>query len=113
MVEKSLHALAVLPLGKVTRCKLERRYVVSCSNSGLRCKEKNHCWNLNFDGPDKVEASTIINLYEGRRPLGRPRRRWEDNIKMDLREIGFGNVDWIHWAQDRDRWRALVNLRVP
>jgi hypothetical protein len=54
---------------------------------------------------------------EGRKPLGRPRRRWEGNIKMDLREIGFGDVDWIHWAQDRDRWRALVNkvmnLRVP
>jgi hypothetical protein len=54
---------------------------------------------------------------EGRRQLGRPRRRWEDNIKMDLREIGFGDVDLIHWAQDRDRWRALVNtvmnLRVP
>jgi hypothetical protein len=52
-----------------------------------------------------------------RRPLGRSRRRWEDNIKMDLRETGFGDVDWIHWAQDRDRWRALVktvtNLRVP
>jgi hypothetical protein len=41
--------------------------------------------------------------------LGRPRRRWEDNIKMDFWEIGFGDVDWIHWAQDRDRWRALVN----
>jgi hypothetical protein len=54
---------------------------------------------------------------EGRRPLGRPRCRWEDNIKMDLRETGFGDVDWIHWAQDRDRWRVLVNmvmnLRVP
>jgi hypothetical protein len=54
---------------------------------------------------------------EGRRPLGRPRCRWEDNIKMDLREIGFGDVDWIHLAQDRDRWQALVNmvmnLRVP
>jgi hypothetical protein len=46
---------------------------------------------------------------EGRRPLGRSRSRWEDNIKMDLREIGFGDVDWIHLAQDRDRWRALVN----
>jgi hypothetical protein len=50
-------------------------------------------------------------------PLGRPRRRWEDNIKMDLRETGFGDVDWIHLAQDRDRWWALVktvmNLRVP
>jgi hypothetical protein len=54
---------------------------------------------------------------EERRPLGRPRRRWEDNIKMDLRKIGFGDVDWIQWAQDRGRWRALVNtvmnLRVP
>jgi hypothetical protein len=50
-------------------------------------------------------------------PLGRPRHRWEDNIKMDLREIGFGDVDWIHLAKHRDRWRALVNmvinLRVP
>jgi hypothetical protein len=46
---------------------------------------------------------------EGRRPLGRPRRRWEDNIKMDLREIVFWDVDWINLAQDRDRWRAFVN----
>jgi hypothetical protein len=59
----------------------------------------------------------VVGRPEGRRPLGRPRRRWEDKIKMDLREIEFGDVDWIHWAQDRDRWRALVNtvmkLRVP
>jgi hypothetical protein len=59
----------------------------------------------------------LVGRPEGRRPLGRPRRRWEDNIKMYLREIEFGDVDWIHWAQDRDRWRALVNtvmnLRVP
>jgi hypothetical protein len=54
---------------------------------------------------------------EGKRPLGRPRRRWEDNIKMDLREIGFGDVAWIHLAQERDRWQALLNtvmnLLVP
>jgi hypothetical protein len=54
---------------------------------------------------------------DGRRPLERPRRRWEDNIKMDLREFGWGGMDWINLAQDRDRWRALVNavmnLRVP
>jgi hypothetical protein len=59
----------------------------------------------------------LVGRPEGRRPLGRPRRRWEDYIKMDLREIGFGNVDSIHWVQDRDRWRAVVNtvmnLRVP
>jgi hypothetical protein len=61
--------------------------------------------------------NVLVGRPEGRRPLGRPRRRWEDNIKMDLMEIGFGDLDWIHWAQDRDRWRAVVNtvmnLRVP
>jgi hypothetical protein len=46
---------------------------------------------------------------EGRRPPGRPRRRWEVNIKMDLREVGWGGMDWINLAQDRDRWRAIVN----
>jgi hypothetical protein len=54
---------------------------------------------------------------DGKRPLGRPRGRWVNNIKMDLLEIGWGGVDWIGLAQDRDRWRALVNavmnLRVP
>jgi hypothetical protein len=54
---------------------------------------------------------------EGRRPLGRPRRRWLDNVRMDLVEMGWGDTDWIGLAQDRDRWRALVNavmnLRVP
>ena len=54
---------------------------------------------------------------EGKRPLGRPRRRWEDNIKMDLQEVGCGGMDWIELAQDRGKWRAVVNaamnLRVP
>ena len=59
----------------------------------------------------------LIGKLEGKRPLGRPRRRWEDNIKMDLLEVGGGGGDWIELAQDRDRWRALVgtvrNLQVP
>jgi hypothetical protein len=66
------------------------------------------------------EVRGAYNIFVGRpegRPRRRPRRRWEDNIKMDLREIGFGDVDWIHLAQDRDRFRALVNtvmnLRLP
>jgi len=54
---------------------------------------------------------------EGRRQLGRPRRRWEDNIKIDLQEVGCGVMDWIELAQDRNRWRTLVNvvmnLRIP
>jgi hypothetical protein len=59
----------------------------------------------------------LVGKSEGKRSLGRPRRRWVDNIKMDLREIGRDGVDWIDPAQDRDRWRALLNtlmnLRVP
>jgi len=59
----------------------------------------------------------LMGKPEGKRPLGRPRRRWEDNIKKDLQEVGFGDVDRIELAEDRDRWRAFVNavmnLRVP
>ena len=59
----------------------------------------------------------LVGKPEGKRPLGRPRRRWEYNIKMDLREVGIGGGDWMELAQDRDRWWALVNtvmnLRVP
>jgi hypothetical protein len=59
----------------------------------------------------------LVGKPEGRRPLGRPRRRWEVNIRIDLREVGCGRVDWMELAQDRDRWRALVsavmNLWVP
>jgi hypothetical protein len=51
----------------------------------------------------------LVGKPEGRRPLARPRRRWEDGIRMDLEEIGWGGVEWIHLAQDRNRWRALVN----
>ena len=59
----------------------------------------------------------LVGKSEGKRPLGRPRRRWEDNIKKDLREVGGGCGDWMELVQDRDRWRALVsavmNFRVP
>jgi hypothetical protein len=50
----------------------------------------------------------LVGKPEGKRPLGRPRRRWEDNINMDLQEVGCGVMDWIELAQDRDRWQALV-----
>ena len=59
----------------------------------------------------------LVGKPEGKRPLGRPRHRWEDNIKIDLQEVGCEDMDWIQLAQDRDRWHALVNvvmnLRVP
>jgi hypothetical protein len=67
-------------------------------------------------GEVRCAYNILVGRPEGRRPLGRPRRRWEDNIEMELGEIGFGNVDWIHLAQNRDRRRAVVktvmNLRV-
>jgi hypothetical protein len=63
------------------------------------------------------ECRILVGMPEGKRPLGRPRRRWLDNIKMDLRELGWDGRDWIDLAQDRDRWKAYVNavmnLRVP
>jgi hypothetical protein len=59
----------------------------------------------------------LVRKSEGKRPLERPRRRWEDNIRVDLQEVGCGVMNWIGLAQDRDRWRAIVNavmnLRVP
>ena len=59
----------------------------------------------------------LVGKPEGKRPLGRPRRGWEDNIKMDLQEVGGGCGDWMELTQDRERWRALasavMNLRVP
>ena len=59
----------------------------------------------------------LVGKPEAKRPLGRPRPRWEDNIKMDLHEVGGGCEDWMDLAQDRDRWRALVctvmNFRIP
>jgi hypothetical protein len=68
-------------------------------------------------GKGKGIYRVLVGKLEGRRPLGRTRRRWEDNIRMDLQEVGCGGMDWIELAQDRDRWRApvnaVMNLRVP
>jgi hypothetical protein len=69
------------------------------------------------DGEGRGVYRVLVGKPEGKTPLGRPRRRWEDNIKMDLQEVGYGGTDWTKLAQDRDMWRALVNavinLRVP
>ena len=68
-------------------------------------------------GEDRGVHRVLVGKPEGKRPLARPRRRWEDNIKMDLQEVGGGHGDWVELAQDRDRWRALVgtvrDFRVP
>jgi hypothetical protein len=68
-------------------------------------------------GEKRKAYRLLVGKPEGKRPLGRPRHRWVDNIRMDLGEVGLGDVDWIRLAQDRNRWRALVNsvlnLRDP
>jgi hypothetical protein len=68
-------------------------------------------------GDERGVYRVLVGKPEGRRPLGRPRRRWVDNIRIDLQEVGCGHVDWIGLAQDRGRWRTLVSavmkLRVP
>jgi hypothetical protein len=67
-------------------------------------------------GEDRKVYKVLVGKPEGKRPLGRPRRRWKDGIRMNLREIGLGGVDWIRLAQDRDQWRdvvsAVMKLRV-
>jgi len=68
-------------------------------------------------GEERGVYSVLLGKLEWKRPLGRPRRRWVDNIRMDLQEVGCGYMDWIGRAQDRDRWRtllsAVMNFRVP
>jgi hypothetical protein len=60
-------------------------------------------------GEERKLYKVLVGKREGKRPLRRPRHKWEDGIRMDLREIGLGGVDWIRMAQDRDRWRAVVS----
>jgi hypothetical protein len=63
-------------------------------------------------GEERGVYRVLVGKPEGKRPLGRARGRWEDNIKADLKEVGCGGMDWIELAQDRDRWRALVSAVI-
>jgi hypothetical protein len=75
------------------------------------------CRACSTNGEKRNAYKILVGKPEGKRPLGRPSRRWEDNIKIDLTEIGWGGMDWIDLAQDRDQWTGLVNtvmnIRVP
>jgi hypothetical protein len=101
LYNEELHNLCCSP--SIIRIIKSRR--IKWAGHVARMGEKRNAYRILVGKPDR------------KRPLGRPRRRWEDNIKIDLREIRWSGVDWIDLAQDRDQWRSLVNmvmnLRVP
>ena len=84
---------------------------------GIKLRRMRWAGHVARTGEERGVYRVLVGKPEGKRPLGRPRRRWADNIRMDLQEVGCGYVDWIGLAQDRDRWRTLVsavmNIRVP
>ena len=88
-----------------------------CSHAVVNILGSQMCTSVARMGEDRGVHRVLVGKPEGKRPLGRPRRTWEDNIKMDLQEVGGGRGDWMELAQDRDRWRALVgtvrDFRVP
>ena len=67
-------------------------------------------WHVACMGESRAVYRVLVGEYEGEIPLGRPRLRWEDNIKMVLQEVGCGDMDWIKLAQNRDKWQALANV---
>jgi len=96
----------------------ELNYLYSSPNIVRMIKSRRMRWagNVARMGEERRVRRVLAGKLEGRRPLGRPRRSWVDNIRLDLQELGCGYMDWIGLAQDRDRWRTLVsavmNLRV-
>jgi hypothetical protein len=93
-----------------------RKYIFFCGYI-LKLRRMRWAWHVARMGEKRNAYRLLVGKPEGKRPLGRARRRWVDNIEMHLLEIGWGGVDWIGLAQDRDKWRVLVNalmkLRVP
>jgi hypothetical protein len=83
----------------------------------VKSRRMSWAWHVARMGEDRGMHRVLVGKPEGKRSLGRPRRRWEDNIKMDLQKVGGGRGDWMELAQNRDMWRALVgtvrNFRVP
>ena len=86
-------------------------------DGGIKSRRMRWAEHVERRGERRGIYRVLVGKPEGKSPLGRPRRRWEDNVKMGLQEVGCGSMDWIKLAQDRDSWRALMtavmNLRVP
>jgi hypothetical protein len=89
----------------------EELHNLYCSPSIIRMIKSRRmglAWHVARTGQKRRAYTILVGKPKGKRPLGRPRRRWEDNIKMDLREIGWGGMDWIDLAQNRDQWVGLL-----
>ena len=106
--------------GRILKCNLNIFYVsvlLTQYCAGGKIEKNEMGGHVTRMGEGRGVHRVLVGKPEGKRPLGRPRRRWEDNNNMDLQEVGGGCRDWMELAQDRDRWRALVsmvrNLRVP
>jgi hypothetical protein len=103
----------------VSVCAVERciHFPDRTHNQNDQLKEDEMGRVCSTNGEKRNAYRIFVERLEGKRPLGRPRRRWADNIKINLREIGWGGKDWVDLAHDRDQWRALVctvmNLRLP
>jgi hypothetical protein len=97
--------------GEWTKLHNEELHILYSSNIIRQTKSRRMRWaeHVARMGEERNVYRVLMGKPEGKRPLGRPSHRWEDGIRMDLREIGWRSVDWIQLAQDRDRWRALVN----
>jgi hypothetical protein len=85
------------------------KHIYSSPNIVTKSKRMRWAGHAARVGEERGVYRVLLGKPEEKRPLGRPRRRWEDNIRMELQEVGCGGMDWIGLAQDRDRWRAIVN----
>jgi hypothetical protein len=112
----SSRRISRLPFGIIMVQELHNLYSSPDTIRQVKSRRMRWAGHVARMGEERKMYRVLVGKPEGKRPQGRPRRRWEDGIRMDLREIGFGGVDWIRLSQDRDRWRAVVsavmNLRV-
>jgi hypothetical protein len=96
---------------------LQNLYFLPSQIRIMKSRRMRWAWHVARTGEKRIACRIFVGKAEGKRPLGRPRRRCEDNIKVDLGEIGWSGMDWIDLAQERDQWKVLVNtvlnLRVP